>query len=977
MIIKKVTIRNWRGLESFEAELSSDLNIVRGRNEAGKSSVVEALSWALQRDLVGGPRVREDILSIIPAGNPKAKPCVELLLEFPDCTATIRKTLSEDSSGRECCLIIRRAGQADQSCDQAAAQNELRRLMASDGALEHAGGAVDAALLVSAQGQSTHFVGQELSSAARSSIALGADGAIAPTSRLEKVRVALEKKRNKELFERLKTNAVDAAKKTSEAARVRDELADLREQHAKYSEIETQIATLRAQIKSIVERYAVVAPRAESVHQQWQQSRERQSAQILADREVAEKRRAHEEAKTQRDTLQRRVEDLMQLRAASTRAHAEWQQLQGQLDGARDNAARTKEEVDETWRVHESSERNWRAAREQLQAWDRYLEVCAASRERKRRREVFEEQEKQAAEIAAQESVLENLGRAPSRPQLNRWREVWSQIENSRVAASQTLKISVQPERDVEMKFRADGGKIQNMAALPGEETTFGAQANAALNIAGIGTILISSAGREAQKQSAELDVKTRALEKDMAPFRVALSDLPQAFEKLEQWLAAFESASQQLQFMRQAQSHQGRSTPAAPVEELRADLEEAEAEYSRAREACEPFRALLPEGVKAAQANIERERARNLENQKQQDAERARRAWNAAMARHNEDSQTETALTSRLQSLEQTRAQHATRIMELENDGLDEAERARQLDALNENLWRVKGARDEAITRREAMGAVVTNEVLARLEREAKELREEQHRLEKEVGAKRAELRMHCEQDPQTEMERLEFEITAREQEIEKHEARLRGVAILEGALEAERHRLGRAIAGPLNEYLSPWLSELREKPTRVEFDENTGRIMGVQTQTTTPQGVSTHVLPFASHSGGMQEQTALALRLILAQAAAKKLKSRKLPLILDDPLTQSDTNRRAGLWRVLREASQYLQIVFVTCHETHLTEAIEANFVTLGAWKEAELAPIVAAEEKTKSSRAKKIKTQTNGHTPEKVETDSLALW
>ena len=113
-------------------------------------------------------------------------------------------------------------------------------------------------------------------------------------------------------------------------------------------------------------------------------------------------------------------------------------------------------------------------------------------------------------------------------------------------------------------------------------------------------------------------------------------------------------------------------------------------------------------------------------------------------------------------------------------------------------------------------------------------------------------------------------------------------------------------------------------------------------------------------------------------AQAASKKLKSQKLPLILDDPLTQSDTNRRDGLWRVLRQASQFLQIVFVTCHETHLPENTGANFVTLGEWKQATntlVATVTVVEETPK--RTKKIKPETNGHTDEKATSESLALW
>src|SRR5690606_7522520 len=130
--------------------------------------------------------------------------------------------------------------------------------------------------------------------------------------------------------------------------------------------------------------------------------------------------------------------------------------------------------------------------------------------------------------------------------------------------------------------------------------------------------------------------------------------------------------------------------------------------------------------------------------------------------------------------------------------------------------------------------------------------------------------------------------------------ESRLRGMGVLTAALEAERHRLGRELSTPLNKFLSPWLSELRGKPTHLEFDENGGRIIGIRTG----ENGSTHVLPFGSHSGGMQEQTALVLRLILARLAAQKLPSKRLPVLLDDPLTQTDTLRRDGLWRVLSEA-------------------------------------------------------------------------
>src|SRR5690606_34581509 len=134
----------------------------------------------------------------------------------------------------------------------------------------------------------------------------------------------------------------------------------------------------------------------------------------------------------------------------------------------------------------------------------------------------------------------------------------------------------------------------------------------------------------------------------------------------------------------------------------------------------------------------------------------------------------------------------------------------------------------------------------------ETEVLRSELHRLQTELAERRQELRGHCEQDPQTELDKLSYEIELREAEIARHESRLRGMGVLTAALEAERHRLGRELSTPLNKFLSPWLSELRGKPTHLEFDENGGRIVGIRTG----ENGSTHLLPFDSHSGGMQEQ-------------------------------------------------------------------------------------------------------------------------
>jgi DNA repair exonuclease SbcCD ATPase subunit len=917
--------------------------------------------------------VKDEISPVVPAHNPKLRPCVELALEFSDCTATITKTLSEDSARRECCLVVRRDEQADVTFDQSAAQNELRRLMTTDTfSAGESTSAVDVSLLVSAQGHSTEFVGQELSSAARAGIALGADGAIAPTSRLEKVRTAIEKKRAKELFEKLKNNAVDAAKKSSDAARVRDELAALREEHEKYSRTEAEIANLRSQIEQLRLCLETITPRAVAAERELQALRERREQQTEAERKLAEQQRFYEEAKAARDRLQKQCEEIKELRAVSAASLMQLEGLKASLEMAREQHAQLKEAAELTWREHETAEAAWRSAREKLQAWDLYLQLGAASARRKQVRERVEQIEKLVRAVDEWKVRLEILGRVPTRVQLAAWRNQHFAIESAQNAVAQTLQMWLYLENDMQVEIEADDS-TQELLAAAGEEVHLSAQSDLTLRIPGVGEMRVASAAREAQKQNAENEARARNLQKDMAPFGLTLSDLPAAFDSVEERIEEQEVATQEFKWSeRQLQDAlQGES-----LEKLRASLQETDEEYSALREACEPLRSLIPEGLKPSQANIERERVRLEENAAHEAAEAARRKSNATGASAVQAAGTLSNFESREKLLLQERAQHASRLADLQSDALDEAARGKELDQKNEALFFAQRDLRTAEAARAELGAAVATETVEHAAFEAAQLNEQKHGFESELAARRAELSVHCAQDPQTRLDELSFEISERETEIEKHEARLRGLAILEAALEAERHRLGRAIAAPLNEYLSPWLSELRGKPTRVEFDESTGKLSGVQTK----EGESTFLLPFSSHSAGMQEQTALALRLILAQAAAKKLPTGKLPLVLDDPLTQSDSLRRDGLWKVLSQAAKHLQILFVTCHETHLPQGADVSFLTLGDWNEAEFSIIQA--ERPQAVEIVEVPKKVRPRLPQKLEMSdgnaaTLPLW
>ena len=984
MIIREIKITDWRAIESFQRELQPGLNLLKGPNEAGKSSIVEAVSWALHRDLVGGARLKDDIGKIIPAGNPKAKPEVELRLEFPSCAATIRKTLSEDSAARECVLTVRREGIADECFDQESAQNQLKILMASDGETQNANAAVglEGELLVSAQGAGTVFVGRELSGAARAaanSVALGEGGVLAATSRLEKVRSGLEKRRARELFERLKTNAVDAAKKQSDAARVRDELLELRASHAKYSAIEMQIASLRANIETLKKQVADSEPRAQSAARELETFRERHTTQIKADSEVAELRRAHDESLQKRDALQRRVEEIVRWNRELSRAQSSLKNAQQEFENAQSSLVELQADHDAKLKTHHAAESQTEAVQKQAEAWAQAHDVCVAHRERGNARKRLAQLETAWADLETQKSSVGKVEKTAQRPQINLWRRQYSELENARQMTHHSIEVALRLQRRTSVEWQSDGGAMEQGEAQADEAFIIGGAQTISVILPGVGCIEIAGEGEEARKQSAELDGKKRALEHQLKPFDISWENLPEAFDELEARNAKEENANQQLL----AAHNQWQSTLNAGegLEESREIAREWEDQYKAARDKFDPFREMLPEITREAQTQRERELLSLRERERWQEKEselraqnnKSQRLYNAAFALLTQAKNSAANAQTRIQNAEEIRQKSSRNLESSQREDETEPMRAELLDDLNTSLYEAKIARDAAIKNRESLGAAVTDETLAHTKHEAEYSQLELQRLQTDLGERRVELRGHCEQDPQKELNDLAFEIETREAEIMRHEARLRGIAVLDAALEAERHRLGRELSTPLNKFLSPWLSEMRGRETHLEFDENGGRITGIRTTSMDAgENGSTHVLPFGSHSGGLQEQTALVLRLILARLAAQKLPSQRLPILLDDPLTQTDTIRREGLWRVLREASEHLQILFVTCHESQLPSG-QAHHIIIGDWREkaVEETEVIKPKRTVKKPETEKIES------PPKTATEVLPLF
>ena len=258
MILHQVTLENWRAHRHLAVEFGPTLNVIEGRNEAGKSSLVEALDWALYRDVLGVRLASDVVRAIVPALDENARPTVTIEVEFADCRATLSKTLSEDAAKRECVLTIARELYPDATFEKTEAQARWKTLLCADGLGEERGVA-QGALLVAHQGEGVDFL-TDGGSAIRSTLGVGRDGELALTRRLDEVRGEVERMRKRELTLDLAPRAVDAARANTDAARARDELKRARNERAKFEALAGEIESLRDEIDLLVADWETIAP---------------------------------------------------------------------------------------------------------------------------------------------------------------------------------------------------------------------------------------------------------------------------------------------------------------------------------------------------------------------------------------------------------------------------------------------------------------------------------------------------------------------------------------------------------------------------------------------------------------------------------------------------------------------------------------------------------------------------------------------
>ena len=926
MILHRVTLENWRAHRHLEIEFGPQLNVVQGRNEAGKSSLVEALDWALYRDVSGARVKSETVRAIVPADEATATPRVEIELEFPDCRAILSKTLSEDAAKRNCVLTLKRPNYSDAVLERGEAQTRLKMLLAADG-LGDERGVAQGALLVAHQGEGVDFL-TDGGTAIRSTLGVGSDGELALTRRLDGVREEIEKMRKRELTLDLSARAVDGARANTDAARARDELKRAQSEKVRYEALAGEIEAIRDDIEGLKNDWEAIAPREARAQKRIGELGDLMNQQTRADAALKDAQINARDAGLARQSLQKRAAEIARLERQQSADERELEQGVGKLRALQESSDAAQSHGDAARERAQQAEQSWEIAQEIALAWRAVADVFEAQTRVREGGAALGELERLGARVQECEAIFRATEKAPALDELRAWRAAFDELKRLESEAVQGLQIEIAPHEAGAARWKADNGAIENLDLQTGEKLNLLAMGRGVLDVARVAVFRFVTGARGIEEVKAELENARAALEKLLRPWNVEIGELPGAIEIWEAKRRAFDEA------------HRAREEAVAALRReeersgvLKRALERVEserAEFAQLKESAKPFEGLISfRGLKRGEVKAALDEATRAERAAGTLAQRAR---NEIAGADNEMRRAQNELgeiRNRPDALRAAMAQRAQQIEGLRADG-ESADDQAQLGELSAAFLSAERERQKCEAARQELGDGVSQWRVEEARRSALQLAGERGDIEKALVNLRADLRHACEQDPETKLAELEAQIAQWAPEVAAHEARLRGLALLHAAIEAERARLSHDLAGPINLKLSPWLSQLRGKETQLQFDGGGTRIESVRTT----NGDSTIDLPFGEHSEGMKEQVAFALRLILAQRVAGHLPSGKLPVILDDPFTQSDSSRRVGLGEVLREAGESLQIIFVTCHDAPPSCNEQTRFIKLGEW-------------------------------------------
>jgi DNA repair exonuclease SbcCD ATPase subunit len=358
--------------------------------------------------------------------------------------------------------------------------------------------------------------------------------------------------------------------------------------------------------------------------------------------------------------------------------------------------------------------------------------------------------------------------------------------------------------------------------------------------------------------------------------------------------------------------------------EQIRERLGAAGAELTRIRSAIERIRQQLPNmperldestaraaamaaEIAAANAETVEASAKTVRDSAMQRAEEAGVALAEKQARFNRQNQ----------SLEEKRAE--ARVL-VQAHGEESCRHQAILAA--EQALKMAQARVEAVQRSiEPLQPGMLEADRSRVRRSMDVARERKTMVSNAIAAAEVSLRSEGMEDPQATLAAAELQLRAAQSRLEEVKRHADAIALLHRCFQEEQRALSEQFTQPLSDKISAYLQCLFGPDVRAGVEIDDGGFGGL----CIARGGSAERFGFNTLSGGTQEQTAAAVRLAMAEVLAADHHG-CLPVVFDDAFVFSDPDRVQRLQRMLDHAAEAgLQVIVLTC--------VPGDYAVLGA--------------------------------------------
>ena len=451
--------------------------------------------------------------------------------------------------------------------------------------------------------------------------------------------------------------------------------------------------------------------------------------------------------------------------------------------------------------------------------------------------------------------------------------------------------IVFQAERAISATWTADGvvrkADVPAGGSLEDRTTSLGE-----LHLAGIGTVRVRAGAGEAADLAAAARDAGEALEQALRKLHVASIDEAQNLAQARaDAVAASRQATTALVSTLGIEAKADAEAIASAVDTLHRDV------------AADRVRlAAIPEsGAEAGSPDLEPEVARSLARTARELADAARTASDGA---RNELQ----GVRDRLAVIRAEVAVHKDRVQRT-GEELARVPQAADLARRHDEAAKILG---DAINREadlktawEALGGADATAEADAQAGVAKRLQEEVQGARQRRDHLLGHLRATADHDPAASLQESEAELERLSERVQSLDRQAKAVRVLRDTLLSVQRETRSALTAPVRSAIEPYLRRIFPRATLLLGDDD-WRLTGLSA------GEADE--PFDQLSLGAREQFALLVRLGLAEVFAQ---GRRLPLVLDDPLINADPVRRGSMIQALRHASRKLQVLLFTCHE------------------------------------------------------------